>query len=291
MTRTIWLVVIAALGVAGCKGKKDNAATGSATPVGKAVGSDGSAAMAAVGSAAGSGDTMAGSAAAAAPVSDFLQKLGEKEGIVIGETQGAAVEGIPDGTKVDVVAVADIGVGNESPGKVTVKWQGKNVDLSPERVLREESLKRAPDGKHAVFSPMTACGDLCHTTLYVIGSDGKRAKVGEGGPDVVAAWSADNATVAVASGSLHLVTLADLKVKDFDNYTAPAYGPDGTLYVRDADGSAFKLVGDKATRVWKSKQKAPGGDEGMPAMDPDPVTFENGKPKFDEPFAGPPGMH
>jgi hypothetical protein len=233
----------------------------------------------------------ADAAAPAAAKTELLPaKLGEKEGVVFSEKAGEQVTAsfkgqsvmIPDGTKVEVAAEKEVGVGDQEDASVTVKFDGKDVELEADRVITEGALQRSQDGKHAVFTVITACGDLCHTAIYLLSADGKRTKVGEGGPDTTVAWTADK--VAIGNGSLRVVTLANHEVKPFEDYTSPAYSPDGVLYVRNREGAAFKVEGDKPTQVWKPKKKKEPADDGegdMVEEDPAPVTFEGGKPKFD----------
>ncbi|MBA3503484.1 MAG: hypothetical protein H0T65_24190, partial [Deltaproteobacteria bacterium] len=165
----------------------------------------------------------------------------------------------------------------------TVKFEGKDLVVKSDRVLREGLLQRSADGKHAVFTVITSCGDLCHSVIYLLSADGKRTKLGESGPnDTTVAWQADK--VAVGNGSLWIATLADHSVKPMENFTSPAYSPEGVLYVRNHDGAAFEVKGDKPTQVWKPKKKKKPADDGegdMVEEDPAPVKFEGGKPKFD----------
>ena len=216
-------------------------------------------------------------------------KLGDKDGIVIAEKQGgevtATVKGqsvtIADGTRVEIVEGGkEPMVGSQDDATVMVKYEGKEIELKADRVITEGSLIRSPDGKHAVFTAVTACGDLCHSVIYLVSTDGRRTKLGEGGPDTTAAWTADK--VAVGNHGLWVATLASHEAKNVEGYTSPAFGPDGVLYVRDPSGSAFTLDGDKPKQVWKAKKKKKSADEeDMPEEDPEPVTFVDGKPKFD----------
>jgi hypothetical protein len=218
-------------------------------------------------------------------------KLGAKDGVVFAEKAGDQVAAstekgggtvnVPDLTRVEIVEEGEPAAGSGEDVAVKVKYEGVTIAIRADRVISETALSRSPDGKHAVFNTIFSCGDLCHSVFYLLGADGKRTKVGEGGPDVAVSWGKD--AVAIGSGSLTVVTLADGAAKTHDKYTSPAYAPDGTLYVRDASGAAFTLVGDKATRVWKPKKKkaAPSEDD-MEEPDPDPVTFDkDGKPKFE----------
>jgi hypothetical protein len=219
-----------------------------------------------------------------------LPKLDEKKGVIFADKQGAAVKGLADGTLVEVTNVKDMGVGSQDNGEITVKSDaGKTIKLAADRVLIDDALTRSTDGKYAVFAPVVACGDFCHTVLWFIGADGRRAKLGDGGVDINVSWSPDGKTAAVSSGSLWLVTLADFTVKSVEGYTSPAYGPDGTLYVRNPDGSAFTLGEGKPKRVWKAPKLSDEDREMNAPDDPEPVTFKNGKPVLDHPwFDGPP---
>ena len=228
---------------------------------------------------------------AAAPKPELLPaKLGEKDGVVIAEKQGgevtATVKGqsvaIPDATKVEIVAEKEAMAGASDDATFTVKYEGKDVELRADRVMTESTLTRSPDGKHAVFIAMFACGDLCHTAISLVSADGRRTKLGEAGVDVNVAWTKDK--VAVGAGNLWLVSLVDHEVTYLEGYTAPAYSPDGVLYVRNMDGSAFELTGDKPKQVWKAKRKKKKIDDEEDPYDvdyPPPVTFVGGKPKFD----------
>ena len=222
---------------------------------------------------------------------DFLPAaIDKKSGIVFATRAGGTVKGIKDGTTVEVVGESGGAVADMADATVTIKHEGKKVKLRADRVLRDidlEQIRRSPDNLHAVFSPIYACGDVCHSALWLITArDGKRVKLGEGGPDVNVAWHPKGGTVAVGSGQLWIVSLADYKVKSMDEYTSPAYSPDGTLYVRDHKGSAFTVGKGKPTRVWDAGDEGETTDEDdemheMDVEDPRPVEFKNGKPSFD----------
>jgi hypothetical protein len=219
--------------------------------------------------------------------------LAPKTGIAFAETRGGRVQGkaangsktsIRDGAPVAVVSVHQAEMGDPDSSTVEVKVDGKRSTVPITAVLWEEALQRSPDGAFAVFSAITACGDLCHTEIFLVGRDGKRVPLGGGGVDVAVAWRPDGKEVAVGSGSLWLVALPGLTVRPVEDYMAPAYAPDGTLYVRDRDGSAYKLRSGKAKRVWKAPPAAEpedGGDMEGGAMEPTPVKFDRaGKPNF-----------
>jgi hypothetical protein len=258
-----------------------------------ASGSAGSGSAQATGSGSAEGS---GSAAMSppAPTTFFPAKLDDKQGVAFAETKGGTVEGkaadgtkvsIKDGTRLDVAEVKEADMSTDDAATVDVKVDGKTVALPMGAVLLEGSLTRSPDGKVAVFTYIDSCGDLCHTMLHVVTDDGRRAKLGDGVADRVVAWRKDGKQAAVGSGQLWLVTLPDLTVKHLEKYTAPAYAPDGTLYVRDQDGSAYTLAADgKAKRVWKAKKVAPDEADEYGADDPPPVELDSaGKPKFELP--------
>jgi len=226
----------------------------------------------------------------AAPPPFLPAEIDKKSGIIFAAKAGGTVKGIKDGTTVEVVGESGGAVGDMADATVTIKHEGKKLTLRADRVLRDidvEQIRRSPDNQHAVFSPIFACGDLCHSALWLISAaDGKRVKLGEGGPDVNVAWHPKGGTVAVGSASLWIVSLADYKVKHMADYTSPTYSPDGTLYVRDHQGSAFTIGKGKPVKVWDSgaddQPDGEGEDEEEPDPDdPKPVEFVGGKPNFD----------
>lgn len=227
----------------------------------------------------------------AAPALFLPASLDDKSGIIFAARPGGTVKGIPDGTLVSVVGESGGSVGDMADATVTVVHEGKKLTLVADRVLRGgtvDALHRSPDNQHAVFAPIVACGDLCHSVIWLVSAkDGKRVKVGEGGPDIHVAWHPKGGTVAVGAGALWIVSLADFKVRVLKDYRSPSYSPDGILYARDASGSAYTIGAGKPVRVWEASADAaqdpdePDEDEGMSADDPRPVEFEDGKPSFD----------
>jgi hypothetical protein len=166
---------------------------------------------------------------------------------------------------------------------VTVKHGGKTVKLPADRVITHDTLNVSSDGKHAVFFAILGCGDFCHSRFWVIDSDGRRTKLGDGGADGIIAWHPAGSAVAISSsGGTWLVNLADHHVTPIDMFSSPAYAPDGTLYLRNVDGAAFTYaVGEKPKRVWKPKKKRVVEDDVAAEEEPPPVKFVNGKPKFE----------
>lgn len=218
---------------------------------------------------------------------DFLPAaIDKKSGIIFAEKAAGLVKGIKDGTTVEVVGESGGAVGDMADATVTIKHDGKKVKLRADRVLRDtdhDLIRRSPDNLHAVFSPLYACGDMCHSVLWLISAkDGKRVKLGEGGPDINVAWHPKGGTVAVGSGQLWIVSLADFEVKPMKDYTSPAYSPDGTLYIRDHKGSAFTLGKGKPAKVWDAGDEGEEeGEDEMDVEDPRPVEFKDGKPSYD----------
>jgi hypothetical protein len=278
MKHSIAIAIALAAFAAGCKDKAKQTPAGTTAPTADAA-------------------TAAPAPDPAKPSAFLPAKLAEKQGVLFAAEQGGTIDGksasgaiekLKDGTVVEVgeIVEADMSSGDTPPtAQITVG--GKTYTVRPQDVLTEASLARSPDGSVAVFSVLTSCGDMCHSDVWILNSAGKRVSLGDGGVDTVTAWRKDGKEVAVGAEGLVIVALPDLAVRTLDRYTAPAYGPDGTLYVRDHDGSAFTLgANDKATRVWKAP-KQPAADaeeeeeEGSYGGAPTPVTFDPaGKPKY-----------
>lgn len=278
-----WLLVV---GLVGCGNRSEEkkvepVTEGAKAPAGAApAASDAAPAVAAV------------AAVPDAAVPPFLPAaIDEKSGIVFADKAGGAVKGIKDGTTVEVVAESGGAVADMADATVTIRHDGKKVKLRADRVLRDidiEQIRRSPDKQHAVFSPIYACGDICHSVLWLISAkDGKRVKLGEAGPDVNVAWHPKGGTVAVGAWNLWIISLTDYKLKELEQYTSPAYSPDGTLYVRDRKGNAFTIGKGKPKKVWDAGDEGEGeGEETdevheMDVEDPKPVEFVGGKPNFD----------
>ncbi len=224
----------------------------------------------------------------AAPPPFLPPTLDEKSGIIFAARAGGTVKGMKDGTPVAVVGESGGAVGDMADATVTVEHEGKKLKLIADRVLRSgtvDALQRSPDSAYAVFAPIVACGDMCHSVIWLITArDGKRLELGEGGPTVHVAWHPKGGTVAVGSGTLWIVSLADYKVKHLEDYRSPSYSPDGTLYARGDDGSAYTVGKGKPVKVWDaagSGEAFDPNDEEMAGEEPRPVEFENGKPSFD----------
>ena len=278
------LIAVVLGGGAGCKKKSQAAADAGATI---STVADASASATAAPPDAGPG------ADAAIASAFFPARLGDKQGVILAEQPGGSVEGIADGTLVDIGEVSESSMGSEGDSMAEVSAGGKTAKVPMIRLMREQSIQRSPDGKFAVLSQIESCGDLCHTMHFLVAADGRRVRLGDGVVDVVVAWKKDGSELAVGSGHLWIVTLADLSVRKVETYTAPIYGPDGTLYARDHDGSAFIVAGSGAPkRVWQAPPREPSEVEldEYGADDPDPVRFDDkGQPIYEPEYVGPPG--
>jgi len=154
------------------------------------------------------------------------------------------------------------------------------MKLPNPQVITEERLHRSPDGRWAVFSALTTCGDFCYAAGWLFGP-GLRLLLSKAdfGTDVVAAWRPDGKEVAVGSRELFLVSLPDAQVIRANDFCAPAYSPDGRLFVRGcgASDAVFEWVrGGKPRKVLAARGKLPQSDPESPTDfgDPSPVSFE-----------------
>jgi|GEM_PF-2486488 len=220
-----------------------------------------------------------------APVFSVAEVLPEGRGLIFAERPGAAVtlhpaQG-PDIALADGEAVTffddSTGVG-QGDSTAVVEARGVRGAVPNARVVTEARLRRSPDGRAAVFSAIATCGDLCHVEVWLLGPEGARSRItADAGPDVVVAWSPDSARVAVGSGGLHVVTVADGRVADVADVTAPAWAPDGALFARGAgaDDGVFAVTdGAPPRRLFGAPGRPPAPAEGEATPDPTPVTIE-----------------
>lgn len=223
--------------------------------------------------------------AAPAPVFSVATPLGERAGVIMAEQPGGTVtlhpESGPDLVLADGERVAFVddnaGVGG-GDASATVEARGVRGAVPNARVVTEERLGRAASGGAAVFSAIFSCGDLCHREVWFIGATGQRARVTEhAGADITVAWSPDGAQVAVGSFGLWVVRAADGHVESMEAFTAPAYAPDGALFVRGVreDDGVFALVdGTPPRRVFGAPGRVPAATDIALDEDPSPVVFE-----------------
>jgi hypothetical protein len=134
-------------------------------------------------------------------------------------------------------------------------------------------VKKAPAGGFAVATAMVSCGDMCHSAVWLVHGMAERWRVFEHAVSADVAWHPRGGAVAIGGdGEMALIELPSGKVLQRSRrYFAPAYAPDGTLYVRDHDDGVLTLHGDDATMVGKSTPRQPvAGEYGM---GPAPVDF------------------
>jgi hypothetical protein len=220
-----------------------------------------------------------------APVFSLAAPLGEHVGVILAEQPGGTVSlhpesgpdvALSDGERVNFVD-DNVGVGGGDATAV-VEARGVRGNVPNARVVTEARLQRATTGGAMVFSAVFSCGDFCHGEVWLLHAEGQRTRITQNaGPSVVTAWRPDGARAAAGSGGLWVVTAADGHVETMGDYTAPAYAPDGALFVRGAgaDDAVFALTdGAPPRRVFAPAGRVPRANPEVPREDPAPVAFE-----------------
>jgi hypothetical protein len=169
-----------------------------------------------------------------------------------------------------------IDMGQETFAQVVARK--KRLSVPNGQVIVEDRLRRSGDGKWAVFSAMVDCNDFCYANGWLLGAGWRLLlSARDFGPDVAVAWRADGKEVAVGSRGLWLVSLPDGQVIHADDVTAPAYGPDGRLFVRanreSSDAVLEWVRGGKPRKLVTMRGRPPLSESGFDAGDPLPVTF------------------
>lgn len=223
-------------------------------------------------------------------VVDLLAPLTKgDQGRVFSETPGGAVTAKAAGKPLALKDGEDIkylndngGIGMYEKAVAKVIARKQKVTVPNGQVVVEHRLHRSPDRKWGVFSATIECGDLCHANGWLFGPGVRRRLSVDGfGMDVVVAWRADGKQVAIGSSTLFLVSLPDATPTQATRFTAPAYAPDGRLYVRgngsdrSASDAVFEWIADGKPRKVLAMPGAPPTSEGLEwdRGDPDPVTF------------------
>lgn len=227
-------------------------------------------------------------AAEPVPVFSIAAPLAPTAAVILAETPGVRVTMRPesgpalslaDGERVTYVEEStSVGAGDSL---ATVEARGVRGTVPNARVITEERLHRAPSGGAAVFAAVFFCGDLCHGEVWLLDAAGRRTRITDNaGPEVVVAWRPDGARVAVGSYGLFVVRPDDARAEPIPDFTAPAYAPDGTLFVRgetERDDGVFELLeGAAPRRVFAAPGRPPRRQPEVPTGDPSPVTFEEG---------------
>ena len=220
---------------------------------------------------------------------DLLAPLAARQGRAFAATAGGSVMAkaggksfaLKDGEAIKYVEDnGAIGLYEKTVAKVVAGK--KQLTLPNGQLILEDRLHRSPDRKWAVFSAATNCEAFCAGNGWLFGPGVRLRLTNDGfGTDTAVAWRADGKQVAIGSGRLFLVSLPDASPSQSDGFTAPAYAPDGRLYVR---GTGTERATSDAVFEW-----TPGGKPrkvlAMPGMppaseggdwdrgDPEPVTF------------------
>jgi hypothetical protein len=221
----------------------------------------------------------------------FPGLAGEK-GVVFSETPGGKVDMVVEGSpsvplddgEVVTYEDDDAGIGNENDATARILAREHEGRVPNTRVVTEARIVRTKDGQHAVFHAIGSCGDFCHAEIWVVDSEGKRVRLSDDGGSYLpqVALRPDGKELAVGSHALWLVSLPGLAVTSIDGVASPAYAPDGTLYVRDGDGSVFRMAGGQRTTVHVEKHVEHDEIEEGEQSDPEPVTFDaHGAPKWE----------
>jgi hypothetical protein len=156
--------------------------------------------------------------------------------------EGGATQKLAVGTKVKYIDDDASAGGDGTPAKATVEAAGKKGTVPTANVITADRLARSPDGQAAVFYPIESCGDGCHTQIWVLTPKSWTQLEGADALEPAVAWSPDGKKVVVGAWALYTVELPGLEVSRAEKYYAPAYAPDGTLYIRArADDAVFRV--------------------------------------------------
>ena len=208
-------------------------------------------------------------------------------GVVLAETADGFVPMtvLSTGTSVMLRDGQDVEVGEERSGigggdaVFAVRTADGEGEVANPRIVTEDRLSRSPDGRFAVFSALSACGDFCYSEVWVLRRNGDRKLLtANAGPDAVVSYRPDGREVAIGSRALYVVSLPKLEVRKRSDLTSPTYGPDGTLYARgaDTDDGLYAIGLDGETRTiakWPGAPPAPEPEADVP--DPRPAALED----------------
>ncbi|HEY4177957.1 MAG TPA: hypothetical protein VGM90_14015 [Kofleriaceae bacterium] len=264
-------------------GKKDGAASSAGSASAPAASGSGSA-MADASTAVLSADAAAGSATGSAASGSAAPAGETRDGILLAKTAGGKItltrddgktEDLADGTDVKVT-----GYGNFETA--VVNTGDKHGRVATDRIVINDEIQRSPKGDFAVVRTEIECVDLCAGQVWLVHGTVTRWRVFEMSTFPNATWHPQGTSVAVGGdGVLAVIGLPSGEVEyQSDAYMAPAYAPDGTLYVRDENFGIFTFIDGKAKKVGKGKKPKQLDDELAPR--PQPVTFgADGKLRID----------
>lgn len=190
--------------------------------------------------------------------------------------EGPADLALAEGT--EALYVEDNAGAGEGIGTVVAKitMNGQAFHLPNENVLTEERIVRAPNGESVVFHPVSACGDVCHYTIWVLTKAKRRLLTKDTGIFPRVAFSPDASRVVVGSDGLWFIGIGNLDLGERPGFTSPSFAPDGQVFARgiDDDGVYALDVSHAVRRLFAGpKHASEEGDYGADVAEP--VTFED----------------
>lgn len=225
----------------------------------------------------------------AAAGADPLAPLGKGKARVFTAQPGEKITAQPAGGKGkgvvlsdgDEVQIEDNGVGvGDGEAVATIRVGKRKLTLPGVNLISEESLQRSPDGKWAVLMTMSGCGDVCHGVAWLLGPAVRVRFSEDVGPEIQVSWRPDGGEVAVGgAGHVHVIALPEAKVVKQGEFEAPAYAPDGRLFMRgpgESDAVHQWIRGGKPRRVLAVRGQPPPLEEGEYYRAMEPPTFEGG---------------
>jgi hypothetical protein len=291
------LAVVMMFGAVACKKAgtdKPAPTTGSGSSATSGSAGSGSAGSGSATAATGSGGgSAAGSGSASATVDAPLPAVkGDDKGFLFADkpkgTVTVTIAGkkteAPDGTLVDLLDWPDSGPENDHGELRHISVNGKQGFIASRHVVLAEDIKPAPSGDLALVTPLDGRGDFEHHAVWLVRGMGQRWRMFETAVDPTPAWHPKATSLALGGdGALVVVELPSGKeLARTDKYFAPAYAPDGTLYVRSHDWGVYTFADGKAKRIAKGKrQRKEEGEDFDPS--PSPVSFDaKGKYQLDD---------
>ncbi|MCA9515145.1 MAG: hypothetical protein KC635_09405 [Myxococcales bacterium] len=217
-----------------------------------------------------------------------LPELGPNEGIILTAEPGGTVEmralesgktlTLKDGARVRFQEeFAEVGAGR---AEAHIVAEGEVGVVPNDAVVTEARLVRLPNGV-ALFKAVRTCEAYCQARLTLVDADGARIPITEDARDgkLLVAPNGTGGVIAIGREGLWVATLRTGKVKHWDDFTAPAYGPDGTLVVRGvgANDAVFE-IGEFGQGVLIAQEPGvvPANEADGAFPDPERVAFEDG---------------
>jgi hypothetical protein len=187
---------------------------------------------------------------------------------------GGGEAALADGIVLTLSAAPD-GVSPPDPHARHVTAGDKRGFVPGDEVIND--IARAPTGGFAVATGILECGDMCHSAVWLLRGYAQRWRLFPTSVRAAVAWHPTGTSVVVGGDTeIVMIELPSGKIsRRTTGYLAPAFAPDGTLYVRNGDYDVLVLEGDRAKKVGQGKRRpsAPGVYE----TGPHPVDFPTGK--------------